>query len=597
MKLFKSILISLTVFILISSPVLALTTLYEHMDDYGNSVSYNNGNNIVAQTITVNTTHNMTALSFYLGRIGSPGTVYFQLNSINGTEPGASVLASGTTDGNTLPLSGAAYGWAGEWRTVTFSPSYSVNSTQMYSLILRTPDGDASNRVVYRHMASIGTYTGGGRWLSTNNGTSWYGYVDGDDLMFREYSESGELPTIVTGDANNITVDGARLYGNITDMGSDTTITTRGFYLLYNDTSRTTAYAGTFGTGEYYMDITGLPYNTEITYYAYCVNEEGLHAYGDPETFTTLVGNPIASALSSNVSGTSAQMNVSLTSSGGGGDINGITWYWRVKGGAQTYTWGESKTYEISTHSHTEHNLLTSTTYEWWARVENSGGGHVYTNTLEFTTGTNSIPTIITGTTDNRTSTSFDAVDNNLTSTGNQTVSILRIAYGYEPDELVNYSTSSGNFSTGLYDLSITNCSETLVYYQAQAYNPSGWATGIIRYVNLVTGQSGTTGSGSSGESEAQVYVESVQDSITGVMRIWGMNNTPGQMITTLIIMILVWFIFRNAKFLNILAPVLVFIIAVTIGWIPIWLIIFGSVIIGLAIAALLRGRIGYQAQ
>ncbi|MBR5982860.1 MAG: InlB B-repeat-containing protein [Bacteroidales bacterium] len=118
-----------------------------------------------------------------------------------------------------------------------------------------------------------------------NNGDyNYYGFsiravrIPGDDT-------SATLPTVVTGNATNVTTTGATLNGEIINAGNDEIIA-RGFVYGTSPTNLSYEEQCDLGTGSFSKDITGLTTDTTYYYRAYATNNIGT-TYGDIKTFVT----------------------------------------------------------------------------------------------------------------------------------------------------------------------------------------------------------------------------------------------------------------------------------------------------------------------
>ncbi|RCX17845.1 endo-beta-N-acetylglucosaminidase D [Anaerobacterium chartisolvens] len=130
------------------------------------------------------------------------------------------------------------------------------------------------------------------------------------------------LPDVTTGEASDITAEGAVIHGNITSDGNDT-ISERGF--VYSQNNDPTEANGTVIKSAGVQDsfsasITGLEMGTAYYYRAYAVNSEGI-AYGEVKSFNTLTGEEtipqVATGGAENITYDSAALSAEVTSDGG----------------------------------------------------------------------------------------------------------------------------------------------------------------------------------------------------------------------------------------------------------------------------------------
>ena len=128
-----------------ASPAHAADQRYEnHFGTTG--MEYPQGVTWYAQTFTAELNHQVTSVKLYLCRDGSPGTLTVSIRATDGSgKPTGSDLASGTTNGNTLPQ----YGSGNEWRQVTLSPTLSLTQNTKYAIVVRAPSGNTNNTICW----------------------------------------------------------------------------------------------------------------------------------------------------------------------------------------------------------------------------------------------------------------------------------------------------------------------------------------------------------------------------------------------------------------------------------------------------------------
>lgn len=134
-----------------------------------------------AQSFTPSVSFTIYYIKFLMYRTGSPGTITVELKVTDGDgKPTGSILASGTTNGNTLTTDSG-----GEWREITFSVPYTLSFGIKYIIIAHARDGVYANRAHILVDASSPTYSGGNRVYFVS-GPAWYVDVN-KDLMFETY--------------------------------------------------------------------------------------------------------------------------------------------------------------------------------------------------------------------------------------------------------------------------------------------------------------------------------------------------------------------------------------------------------------------------
>jgi tripartite motif-containing protein 71 len=148
------------------------------------------------------------------------------------------------------------------------------------------------------------------RAYSTN--TSGTGY--GDDATF---TTSSTCPTLTTTSTSSITGSTATLNGNITAIGGATP-TVRGFqYGTTTSYGTTTTENGSFSTGAYTSDITGLTCNTVYHFRSYSTSASGT-GYSSDDSFTTdTCLSTITTTSLVSLGNTTATLNGNITNIGG----------------------------------------------------------------------------------------------------------------------------------------------------------------------------------------------------------------------------------------------------------------------------------------
>jgi hypothetical protein len=133
----------------------------------------------LSQTFTPTTSHTLDTVSLYLYKVGSPTyTVTIGLYAA-GTDdkPTSPVLASTTFLASSLTTTAT-------WYEYEFSTGYAVTAGTKYALVLSATEG-ASGTMVYWRVNTAGTYSGGMKAISANQGTTWT-TSSASDFMFRE---------------------------------------------------------------------------------------------------------------------------------------------------------------------------------------------------------------------------------------------------------------------------------------------------------------------------------------------------------------------------------------------------------------------------
>ncbi len=185
---------------------------------------------------------------------------------------------------------------------------------------------------------------------------------------------SVSAPTVTTGSSSSITATTVTLGGNITATGG-VDPTTRGVY--YGTTvgyGSTASESGSYSTGAYTINVTGLTCNTTYHYQAFTTNTSGTGT-GSDDTFTTsscVVEPTVVTDPASNLDTTTATLNGTISATGGADNTTRGFNY----GLTDSYGSTASATGTYSTGAYTEAitGLTCNTTYHFRFFATNSAG-------------------------------------------------------------------------------------------------------------------------------------------------------------------------------------------------------------------------------
>lgn len=357
-----------------------------------------------AQTFTPSTNHRITSVKLKLGRAvkptGIPGTVTVGIRAtdVDG-HPTGEDLCSGTIDGNTL-----VWGEDGEeWYEITLGDGYDLSADTKYAIVVRAPDGDASNYVSWAAKCA-GGYANGNAENSGDDGTTWSAGITGcpnADFMFEEWGGPPvTAPTVIAKPATSVEVTTARSNGEVTDNGGENP--TVHIYWGTSDGETTPGNwdhdenLGVKAVGTFYKDISGLTRGTKYYYRCYAENSGG-SAWSNAVEFTTLLEKPVAAANAATGVGVSAATLNGTVTDDGGEDCQ-YRFRYKKAGGDYAYTvWTGAKA-TGETFSEGVSGLDASSTYYFNAQVKNSQFESDWSAERTFNTG--AVVVAPTGTTD-----------------------------------------------------------------------------------------------------------------------------------------------------------------------------------------------------
>ena len=221
------------------------------------------------------------------------GTTYYASQTVNGVESSVRMSVTATVVTQAAPVAAANTPsqtqviW--NWNSATGATGYKWSATNSY--IGATDLGNA----LAKTETSLTCNTAYTRYVWAYNAS---GCVSTPTTLSQTTSSCIAAPTVSTLAANNTTGTTSTLNGNVSATGG-ATVTIRGFkYSTSNgfnpaSTGTDVSESGSFGTGTFTANLTGLA--TTTTYYAvaYATNSIGT-TYGDEVTFNTLVQTDFA---------------------------------------------------------------------------------------------------------------------------------------------------------------------------------------------------------------------------------------------------------------------------------------------------------------
>ena len=317
-------------------------------------------------------------------------------------------------------------------------------------------------------------------------GTTYYyrakAVGDGTDYGAEEtFATTTTPPSVTTDDASDVTTSSARLNGDLTSLGTASSVQVSFEWWVTGQSVNTTTPQTMTGTGAFYFDLSALNPGAGYHYRAMVVGHGTV--YGAERSFTTLVSPVVTTNAATNVTTNSARLNGNL---GNLGTAEGVTvsfvWGSTVGGPYPNETTGVAKT-NIGTFYFDLGGLDPSTTYYYLAKAV--GDGTSYGAEMSFTTSTP--PSVVTNDATNVTASSA-RLTGDLTSLG--TASSVTVSFewgtssGSYPNETAGIAlTATGTFYSDLSGLS----AGTTYYYRAKA---AGDGTSYGAEKSLATGHS-----------------------------------------------------------------------------------------------------------
>ena len=325
---------------------------------------------------------------------------------------------------------------------------------------------------------------------------NYAGLVFGGDTPFSTSPCIVGSPSVTTNAATAITANTATINGLVTGLGTGAASATAGF----TGSVGTVAVSGTITTvpTPFSYNLSGLTCNTSYTFKAGATNDGGIVSYGSTLSFTTSACAPslptVATTAAASVLSTTATLNGNLTSTGGTGILNTLS-----------FDYGTSTTYGSTVLSGTRtttgtfnapvSGLVCNTTYHFRADATNSSGT---ANGSDMTFLTSPCIPIVSTTSASAITQTTATLGGNLTSTGG--APSVTVSFDYGTSTSYGSTASAGTMtSAGAITASVTGLvCNTIYHYRAKGVNTAGTATGSdATFTTLPCAPAVTTVSGS----------------------------------------------------------------------------------------------------
>ncbi len=163
---------------------------YYSAGDDGDKDSF--GINWLGQTFTPEVTHLISKVKLKLFKVGDPGTSIISIRTTVAGKPTGADLCSGSIVDTNITVD-----TNGEWYEITLGDGFELQVGVTYAIVLRSPDGDGSNKISWRTDGSSPTYSGGLQVGSSDSGVDWDTF-SGVDCMFEEWGVGPPSPTTIT---------------------------------------------------------------------------------------------------------------------------------------------------------------------------------------------------------------------------------------------------------------------------------------------------------------------------------------------------------------------------------------------------------------
>jgi len=292
------------------------------------------------------------------------------------------------------------------------------------------------------------------------------------------------VPQVVTGDINEITVNSAKCAGNVTGAGNGT-VSVRGLcYGSMPDPTLDNCLGFTeeaIGLGTFTHTMINLQEGNGYYVTAYATNEEGT-GYGEVKSFSTVAVDipQVTTTNITNITLHSAQSGGEVVSAGNGEvTTRGVCWSTANNPSLSNCLGFTTDGAGLGSYTSSIPSLQSGTLYYVVAYATNEKGTG-YGLVLSFTTLAISVPEVTTAAITNITLNSAQC-GGVVTSSGNGTVASRGVCWSTNPDptlqNCLGYTSDGGG--TGAFTSNITGLSQGLTYYvKAYAINETGTGYG-----------------------------------------------------------------------------------------------------------------------
>jgi hypothetical protein len=474
---------------------LTLATLNGNLDSLGTAgsvaVSFEWGITLGGPYPYETTSENMTTTgTFYFDLSGlDPGTTYYYrakavgdgdpvygsgMNFTTGPSPSVVTYAAGdvTTssarlNGNLTSLGAAdnvtvSFVWGINWET---NPDAYPNET---AAVAMTATG-----TFYFDLSGLdpGT-TYYYRAKAMGNGTSY-----GVEMSFNTFPPS---PLVTTSDASNITANSARLNGDLTWLGTASSVTVSFEWKVSGGSYTPIDVEVNNSTGTFSVGLTGLTPGTTYYFKAKAVGD-GDPVYGAEKSFTTLISPSVTTNAATGIGNTSATLNGNLTSLGTAGSVT-VSFVWGTSPGSYPNETTSENMTSTGLFSTDLPGLSPGTMYYYQAKAV--GDGTSSSVEMSFTTYTP--PSVATNAATQVTANSA-RLNGELTSLGTASSVTVSFSWGTSPGSYANETAGVAKTAAGTFYFDLSGLSpNTAYYYQAKAVGDST-VYGLER--TLATGQ------------------------------------------------------------------------------------------------------------
>lgn len=339
--------------------------------------------------------------------------------------------------------------------------------------------------------------TGGGGWYAVTSSADGTKLAAGGAVGNIYTGLISLVPTVTTGSTSSLSTTSVTLAGNITDIGGSD-VTARGIeYGTTTGYGTTSTQTGTFSTGSFTRNITGLTCNTFYHYRAFATNTGGT-ATGSDGTFTTSacvsVSKPtLTTGSATSVTQTSAVLNATITATGGeNATTRGVYYLLAADLSPSPHnissTTAENGSYGVGDFSGTATGLTCGTDYAFAPYAENSAGSQTGDIGYFSTSACVSKPTVVTGSASSITQTSV-TLGATITATGGENATTRGVYYllaadlSPSPHNISSTTPETGSYGTGAFSGTVTGLTCATDYaFAAYAENSAGSQTGDVEY-------------------------------------------------------------------------------------------------------------------
>jgi phosphodiesterase/alkaline phosphatase D-like protein len=310
--------------------------------------------------------------------------------------------------------------------------------------------------------------------------------VYGPDIAFTTATPATTPPAVTTGDAGDVGLDTAQINGNLTSLGTDSSVsvsfqvgTLPGVY-GYETPQQVRDSVGTFQ-----FNLSGLASGTTYYYRAKAVGDGT--SYGTERSFITATPPAVTTGNASGVTATSVTLNGSLTSLGSASSVS-VSFQLGTSPGAYGFETAAEVRNSTGSFQFSVSSLASGTTYYYRARATGTGTSYGLEKSFNTTT-----PPAVTTNDASSITTSSATLNGDLSSLGSASSVSVSFEWGTSPGVYGHETTAEARISTGAFQFSLGGLAGGATYFYRARAAGDGTSYGMERSLTTAALPAATT--------------------------------------------------------------------------------------------------------